>query len=88
VTTIAAPLAVQVAHRSVRSFLPDPVPEEQLEAMVAAAQSAPTGAARPSGMVVPSTAPTRVVHRLEGAGSLAGRDRIREALVGLGLPSR
>jgi nitroreductase len=35
-------LAVQVAHRSVRSFLPDPVPEEHLEAMVAAAQSAPT----------------------------------------------
>ena len=30
----------------------------------------------------------RVLRRLEGPGSLAGRDRIREALVGLGLPSR
>jgi nitroreductase len=35
-------LAVQLAHRSVRSFLPDPVGEEHLEALVAAAQSAPT----------------------------------------------
>ena len=30
----------------------------------------------------------RVLRRLEGPGSLAGRDRIRDALVGLGLPSR
>ena len=30
----------------------------------------------------------RVLRRLEGPGSLAGRDRIREALTGLGLPSR
>ncbi len=35
-------LAIQLAHRSVRSFLPDPVTDEHLEAMVAAAQSAPT----------------------------------------------
>jgi nitroreductase len=35
-------LAVQLAHRSVRSFLPDPVSDEHLAAMVAAAQSAPT----------------------------------------------
>ncbi len=35
-------LTVQLAHRSVRSFLPDPVGDEHLEAMVAAAQSAPT----------------------------------------------
>lgn len=32
----------QLDHRSVRSFLPDPVSEEQLDAIVAAAQSAPT----------------------------------------------
>jgi hypothetical protein len=30
----------------------------------------------------------RVLRRLAGPGSLAGRDRIRDALVGLGLPSR
>ncbi len=35
-------LAVQLAHRSVRSFRPDPVTDEHLEAMVAAAQSAPS----------------------------------------------
>jgi nitroreductase len=35
-------LAVQLAHRSVRSFLPDQVDDAHLEAMVAAAQSAPT----------------------------------------------
>ncbi|MGW4479993.1 NADPH-dependent oxidoreductase [Rhodococcus triatomae] len=32
----------QLAHRSVRSFRPDPVPEPAVEAIVAAAQSAPT----------------------------------------------
>ncbi|MDO3635939.1 NADPH-dependent oxidoreductase [Mycolicibacterium arseniciresistens] len=35
-------LAVQLAHRSVRKFLPDPVTDDELTALVAAAQSAPT----------------------------------------------
>ena len=35
-------LALQLAHRSVRKFLPDPVTDEQLAALVAAAQSAAT----------------------------------------------
>ncbi|MET0704435.1 MAG: nitroreductase family protein, partial [Mycobacterium sp.] len=35
-------LAVQLAHRSVRKFLPQPVTDEQLAALVAAAQSAST----------------------------------------------
>jgi nitroreductase len=35
-------LAQQLAHRSVRSYRPDPVSDETLTALVAAAQSAPT----------------------------------------------
>lgn len=35
-------LALQLAHRSVRRFLPDAVSDEQLAAIVAAAQSAAT----------------------------------------------
>ena len=35
-------LALQLAHRSVRQFGPEDVPEEQVRALVAAAQSAPT----------------------------------------------
>ncbi|MCI2421687.1 NADPH-dependent oxidoreductase [Saccharopolyspora sp. K220] len=35
-------LARQLAHRSVRSYLPDPVPDATITALVAAAQSAPT----------------------------------------------
>ncbi|NOL40344.1 NADPH-dependent oxidoreductase [Kribbella sandramycini] len=35
-------LAQQLAHRSVRSYRPDPVPDETLHALIAAAQSAPT----------------------------------------------
>ncbi|MEO9326785.1 NADPH-dependent oxidoreductase [Gordonia aurantiaca] len=35
-------LAVQLAHRSVRRFLPDPVTDDTLHAIIAAAQSAPT----------------------------------------------
>lgn len=35
-------LANQLAHRSVRSYRPDPVSDETLSALVAAAQSAPT----------------------------------------------
>lgn len=35
-------LGVQLAHRSVRRFLPDPVDDARLHAIVAAAQSAPT----------------------------------------------
>jgi nitroreductase len=35
-------LAVQLAHRSVRKFLPRPVTDEQLSALIAAAQSAST----------------------------------------------
>ncbi|MBN3456610.1 NADPH-dependent oxidoreductase [Mycobacterium sp. DSM 3803] len=35
-------LAVQLAHRSVRKFTPEPVTDEQLSAIVAAAQSAAT----------------------------------------------
>jgi nitroreductase len=35
-------LAQQLAHRSVRSYRPDPVPDDTLTALIAAAQSAPT----------------------------------------------
>ena len=35
-------LTHQLAHRSVRSYLPDPVSDETLTALIAAAQSAPT----------------------------------------------
>lgn len=35
-------IALQLAHRSVRRFLPEPVTDEQLRTLVAAAQSAPT----------------------------------------------
>jgi nitroreductase len=35
-------LAQQLAHRSVRGFRPDPVPDDVLTALIAAAQSAPT----------------------------------------------
>jgi nitroreductase len=35
-------LAVQLAHRSVRAFRPEPVGDDHLDALVAAAQSAPT----------------------------------------------
>src|SRR3954447_5778813 len=35
-------LEVQLAHRSVRQFIPGEVTEDHLQAMVAAAQSAPT----------------------------------------------
>ncbi|MEU8227201.1 NADPH-dependent oxidoreductase [Kribbella sp. NPDC048915] len=37
-----AVLAQQLSHRSVRAFRPDPVPDDTLAALVAAAQSAPT----------------------------------------------
>ncbi|MEJ5081396.1 nitroreductase family protein [Ochrobactrum sp. MYb379] len=36
---------LQIAHKSVRTFLPKPLPEGALETMVAAAQSASTGSA-------------------------------------------
>jgi len=156
----------QLFVNEVRSFLPDPVGDEHLEAVVAAAQSAPTSSNlqawsvgairnRPEdvareldlpphvfavfGLAVgwpdpderagvkprlPQSAvlhrerydapradagidayearlraynrrvglaggwTERVLRRLAGPGSLAGRDRIRDALVGLGLPSR
>jgi hypothetical protein len=35
-------LAQQLAHRSVRAYRPDPVPDDTLTALIAAAQSAPT----------------------------------------------
>ncbi|TDW69434.1 NADPH-dependent oxidoreductase [Kribbella pratensis] len=35
-------LAQQLAHRSVRAYRPDPVPDDTLAALIAAAQSAPT----------------------------------------------
>jgi nitroreductase len=35
-------LEIQLAHRSVRAFRPEPVGEQHLEAIIAAAQSAPT----------------------------------------------
>jgi nitroreductase len=47
-TTFAPPavwndvLAQQLGHRSVRDYRPDPVPDETLSALIAAAQSAPT----------------------------------------------
>lgn len=50
-------LAVQLAHRSVRSYLPDPVDEEHLRAIVAAAQSAPTSSNLQLWSVVAVTAP-------------------------------
>src|SRR5690242_2641972 len=35
-------IAIQLAHRSVRSYLPAPLPEHTIETLVAAAQSAPS----------------------------------------------
>ena len=52
-------LAVQLAHRSVRSFLPDPVGDEHLEAVVAAAQSAPTSSNLQAWSVVAVRDPAR-----------------------------
>ncbi len=39
-------LAVQLAHRSVRSFLPDPVSDDHLAAMVGTTHRSPTPASR------------------------------------------
>lgn len=52
-------LACLLSHRSVRSFLPDPLPEGTLEVLVAAAQSAPTSSNVQAFSVVAVTEPER-----------------------------
>lgn len=52
-------LAVQLARRSVRSFRPGPVDEDELHALVAAAQSAPTSSNLQAWSVVAVREPAR-----------------------------
>lgn len=52
-------LAVMLAHRSVRAFLPTPLPEGTLEMLVAAAQSAPTSSNVQAWSVVAVSDPER-----------------------------
>lgn len=58
-------LETMLGHRSVRGFLPDPVPESALRAAVAAASSAPTSSNLQTWSVVAVTDPAR-------------RDRLRQ----------
>lgn len=65
-----------LAHRSVRAFAPDPLPEGLLEALVAAAQSAPTSSNMQSWSVVAVREPERKARLAELS---AGQGFIRQA---------
>jgi nitroreductase len=66
-----AVLSAQLAHRSVRSYLSDPVPEETLTALIAAAQSAPTS----SNLQLWSVIAVRDVDRRARLAEIAGGQR-------------
>ncbi|WP_091050013.1 NADPH-dependent oxidoreductase [Nocardioides sp. YR527] len=73
-TTLATTSAViehQLRHRSVRSFLADPVTDEQLTAIVAAASSAPTSSNLQTWSVVAVREPARKARLAELAGDQA-----------------
>ncbi|MBM7517550.1 MFS transporter [Nocardioides nitrophenolicus] len=71
-------LALQLAHRSVRQFLPEPVTDEQLVTIVAAAQSAPTSSNLQAWSVIAVADPDRK----DRLAALAGdQDFIRRAPV-------
>jgi hypothetical protein len=81
---VPAALETLLSHRSVRAFRDAALPEGTLEWLVAAAQSAPTAAQRPT------VAPWSQVssERVAGPDALRGRHRLREALEGLFFPLR
>lgn len=64
-------LSTQLNHRSVRSYLPDPVPDEVLTTLVAAAQSAPTS----SNLQLWSVIAVRDEDRRARLAEIAGRQR-------------
>lgn len=69
-------LALQLAHRSVRKFTPHPVSDEQLTALVAAAQSAPTSSNLQCWSVIAVRDPER---KARLAALAAGQQFINEA---------
>jgi nitroreductase len=73
-------LAVQLAHRSVRSFLPREIGDDRLTAIVAAAQSAPTSSNLQAWSVVAVRDPgrkARLAALAGGRGLPPGRGRHR-----------
>jgi nitroreductase len=61
-------LATQLAHRSVRSYLPEPVPDATIATLVAAAQSAPTSSNLQLWSVIAVRDPARKARLAELAG--------------------
>jgi nitroreductase len=62
-------LATQLAHRSVRSYLPEPVADETIATLVAAAQSAPTSSNLQLWSVIAVRDPARKARIAELAGA-------------------
>lgn len=73
-------LSVLLDHRSVRSYLSDPLPEGYLETIIAAASSAPSSSNVQAWSVVAVTDPTKRARLAEIAG---GQDHIQQAPVAL-----
>lgn len=69
-------LDVQLGHRSVRRFLPGPLPPSVLPTLVAAAQSAPTSSDLQLWSVVAVTDPARLARVADLSG---GQDHVRDA---------
>lgn len=69
--TTSAVIEHQVGHRSVRAFLSDPVTEDQLTAIVAAASSAPTSSNLQTWSVVAVREPARKARLAKLAGDQA-----------------
>src|SRR5688500_1812603 len=69
--TTSAVIEHQLRHRSVRSFLGDPVTDDQLTAIVAAASSAPTSSNLQTWSVVAVRDPARKARLAELAGGQA-----------------